>query len=69
VKLAEHYRVKLVWVPGHRRLEGNEIVDQLGKLGTECTLMGPEPAYGISAGVAKKAVRDWTETTKNTGSP
>jgi hypothetical protein len=21
---------------------------------------GPEPAYGISVGVAKKAVRDWT---------
>jgi ribonuclease HI len=58
-----------MWVPGHRRLEGNGIADQLAKLGTECPFMGPEPAYGISAGVAKKVARDWTKTTKNTGSP
>jgi hypothetical protein len=60
VKLVEHNRVKLISVPGHRRLEGNEITDQLAKLGTECTFMGTEPAYGISAGVAKKTVRNWT---------
>jgi ribonuclease HI len=58
VKLDEYNRVKLMWEPGHRRLEGNGTADQLVKLGTECPFMGPEPAYGISAGVAKKAVRN-----------
>jgi hypothetical protein len=29
-------------------------------LGSECPFIGSEPACGISAGVAKKAVRDWT---------
>jgi hypothetical protein len=24
------------------------------------SFIGPEPAHGISAGIAKKAVRDWT---------
>jgi hypothetical protein len=28
-------------------------------LGNECSLTGPEPACGISAGIVKKAVRDW----------
>jgi hypothetical protein len=35
----------------------------------KCPLIGPKPAYGISAGIAKKAVRDWTETIKNNESP
>jgi hypothetical protein len=47
-------------VPGHRRLDGNEIADHLARLGTECPFIGPEPSYDISAGVAKKAVKDWT---------
>jgi hypothetical protein len=29
-------------------------------LQAECPLIGPEPACGISAGIAMKAVRDWT---------
>jgi hypothetical protein len=50
----------------HEGIEGNEIADQLAKLGSECPFIGPEPVCGISA---KKAVRDWTETIKNTGNP
>jgi hypothetical protein len=29
-------------------------------LGSECLFIGPEPACGVSVGIAKKAVRDWT---------
>jgi hypothetical protein len=43
---------------GHEGPEGNEMADQLVKFGAECLLIGPEPACGISAGIAKKAVRD-----------
>jgi hypothetical protein len=49
VKLAEHYRVQLIWV-------GNERADELTKLGAEYPLTGSEPSYGISAGIAKKTV-------------
>jgi hypothetical protein len=38
---------------------GNETADQLARTGSEHPLTGPEPACGISFGVAKKAVRDW----------
>jgi hypothetical protein len=38
-------------------------------LGSERPFIGPEPACGISAGISKRAFRDWTETIKNTGNP
>jgi hypothetical protein len=47
-------------VPGHEGIVGNETADQLARTGSEHPFIGPEPAYGISVGVAKKAVRDWT---------
>jgi ribonuclease HI len=69
VKLAEQNRVQMIWVPGHKGTEGNETSDQLAKLGSKCPFKGPKPACDISAGIAKKGVRDWTETIKNTGNP
>jgi hypothetical protein len=39
---------------------GNETAYQLARTGSEHLFIGPEPACGISVGVAKKAVRDWT---------
>jgi hypothetical protein len=55
-------------MPGHEGFVANEIADELAKLGTECPLMGPEPAGGISVGAAKKSVRGWANRDlKNTG--
>jgi ribonuclease HI len=50
--------IELIWVPGHEGFEGNETADQLSGLGSECPFIGHEPACGVSAGIAKKAVRD-----------
>jgi hypothetical protein len=47
-------------VPGHEGSVGNETADQLAGTGSEHPFIKPEPACGISVGVAKKAVRDWT---------
>jgi ribonuclease HI len=69
MRLAKHNRVQLIWVVGHKDIEGNEIADQLPKLGSECPLIGPEPACAISAGTAKKTVMDWMGTIKYTGNP
>jgi hypothetical protein len=48
-------------VPGHEGIVGNETADQLARTGFEHPFIGPQPACGISIGVAKKAVRDWTD--------
>jgi hypothetical protein len=47
-------------VPGHESIVGNETADQLTRTGSENPFIGSEAACGISVGVAKKAVRDWT---------
>jgi hypothetical protein len=49
MQLTRHNRV-----PEHEGIVGNETAIQL-------TRTGPEPACGISVGVAKKAARDWTK--------
>jgi hypothetical protein len=38
----------------------NEMADQLATTGSEHLFIGPETTCGISIGVAKNAVRDWT---------
>jgi hypothetical protein len=47
-------------VPGQESIVGNETADLLARTGFEHPFTGPEPARGISIGVPKRAVRDWT---------
>jgi hypothetical protein len=49
----------LMWVPGQRGIHGNEIADQLAKMGSLHPFIGPEPACGIYANVARQVIRDW----------
>jgi ribonuclease HI len=58
VKLAEHKRIQLVWVPGHMGIDGNEIADQLARQGSSHPVREPEPALGVSAKVAREVIRD-----------
>jgi hypothetical protein len=51
-------------VPGHEGIDGIETADQLAKTGSEYPFTGPEPACGISIGVAKKAVWGWMKRDK-----
>jgi hypothetical protein len=44
----------------HEGIVGKETADQLARTESEHPFIGPEPACGTSVGVAKKAVRDWT---------
>jgi ribonuclease HI len=53
VKLAEHKRIQLVWVPGHMGIDGNETADQSARQGSSHSLIGPQCALGISAKVAR----------------
>jgi hypothetical protein len=54
VKLAEHKKVQLPQVPGHKSTEANETANHLARVGFECPFTGPEPACSISAGAATR---------------
>jgi hypothetical protein len=59
LELAEHNKVKLIWVPGHSGVEGNEKRHQLAKLGADEPLLGPEPFCGITKNTARRAIDLW----------
>jgi ribonuclease HI len=40
--LSRNWPVHLVWVPGHEGINGNEMANQLAKLGSERPSIGPE---------------------------
>jgi ribonuclease HI len=44
LKLPEHNRVQLVWVPGDIGIDGNEVADQLARESSSHPLIGLEPA-------------------------
>jgi len=37
--MATHLRINLIWVPGHRNIEGNCIVDELARQGTTAEIL------------------------------
>jgi hypothetical protein len=47
-------------VPDHESIAGNETADLLSRTGSEHPFTGLELACGISIGVAKRAIGDWT---------
>jgi ribonuclease HI len=58
-------------LPGHEGFIGNETADKLARTGSEHSFIGPEPACGISIGVAKETTRDWRNRNhkENIGNP
>jgi ribonuclease HI len=62
VKLAEHNRIQLVWVPGCVGIDGNEMADALAREGSSHPLTGTGPALGISANIDRGVIKGWTST-------
>lgn len=58
-EISETNNVSLVWVPGHRDIEGNEKADKLARDGSLTPFLGPEPAFGLSYRVQKTIIRDY----------
>lgn len=65
LKLSRNNQVKLIWVPGHIGVDGNEKADELARSASEQALIGPEPACGISYGHARTLVNNWVREKTN----
>jgi ribonuclease HI len=57
--LADRNRVKLIWVPGHQGIEGNEKADELAKRGSEIELPRPDAHLGVCKSTVRRYVKDW----------
>jgi ribonuclease HI len=53
------HAVRLHWVSGHARIQGNEIADGLARGGTVLRFLGPEPALGVSRRDIQKRLSRW----------
>ena len=47
-ELAKNNQVHLVWVPGHSNIVGNEKADEMARIGSSTSFVGPEPFCGYS---------------------
>jgi ribonuclease HI len=59
VRLAEHNRFQLIWVPGHMGICGNEMADQLSRQGSSSPFIQPEPALGIYVKITREVSSEW----------
>jgi hypothetical protein len=57
--ISTRHVVGLYWVPGHARVRGNEIVDELARDGSVLKVVGPEPALGVSRQDIQRRIRRW----------
>ena len=47
------------WVPGHARVKGNWIPDELARDGSALKFVGPEPALGVNRQHTRRRIRRW----------
>ena len=52
-------RVKVIWCPGHRGIEGNERADRLANEGSDADRTAMDPRTPVSTAVFKSNVREW----------
>ncbi|KAJ8917634.1 hypothetical protein NQ315_000118 [Exocentrus adspersus] len=64
-ELVQRNKVRLVWVPGHCGVTGNEEADALARKGSSDTFTGPEPAVGLPYSYPQGSIDNWTREKRN----
>jgi ribonuclease HI len=60
-ELSTYNRVKLLWVPGHSDIRGNEMADEMARRGSGSYFCGPEPCLPLSTTLVQQRTKDWAE--------
>jgi len=63
--LATFNIVRLIWVPGHCGITGNEKADLLAKQASSSCYIGPEPSVGISVSTIYSSISSWAVHEQN----
>jgi hypothetical protein len=58
-ELALSNRVRLVCVPAHCGIHGNEEADELARAGSNSAFVGPEPSFPLAPSSVKQREREW----------
>jgi ribonuclease HI len=62
-ELARGNKITLVWVPGHRGIDGNEKADELARQGSDTNFIGPEPFCALPSGALFSPIKIWEKRT------
>jgi len=63
--MATLLRINLIWVPGHRNIEGNCIVDELARQGTTADILRGKDTVGMPMATCKLHLRQRLYTLSN----
>jgi len=64
-EMATHLRINLIWVPGHRNIEGNCIADKLARQGTTADFLRDKDTVGMPMATCKLHLRQRLYTHSN----
>lgn len=59
--LGTRNKLRLVWVPGHSGISGNERADELARQGSNTAYIGPEPVLCTPLCLIKAEIKSWRE--------
>ena len=59
-QLGKQNHVNIFWIPGHKRVHGNEMADYLAKSGSKSEMHGPELFITVPYASCVSTVKDWS---------
>ena len=59
-EMAKHYKITLIWVPGHQNIEGNCITDELARKGTTIEILQEKDTIGMPIATCRLFIKQKT---------